>query len=211
MAFVHHPLLACRRVATAERGVDRSTVDVMDERSDERLADGATRLTFEVGDLLRFPPPPERFDLALVVAAFVIMVEGNQPAGVYPFGGSEQAVRHIEEAVGPGDVVLISSTNSFQFMTSAQVPVEPMPTPDRMVGFIPDYGDPRYNTVGVWGEVPATETAITAAIGDADRVFVLGQPLFANEFKVITSVLIAEGFLPTEEKFGSVVVQVWTR
>ncbi len=60
--------------------VDFSPVAVERARrlADERLADGATRLTFEVGDLLRFPPPPERFDLALVVYLHLPPTERSQ-------------------------------------------------------------------------------------------------------------------------------------
>jgi len=77
--------------------VDFSPVAVERARrlADERLADGATRLTFEVGDLLRFPPPPERFDLALVVYLHLPPTERSQ------------ALRTAAACVAPGGRLVI--------------------------------------------------------------------------------------------------------
>jgi SAM-dependent methyltransferase len=77
--------------------VDFSPVAIVRARllADERLADGATRVTFEVGDLLLFTPPRERFDLTLVVYLHL------------PASERRRALRTAAECLAPGGRLII--------------------------------------------------------------------------------------------------------
>lgn len=152
------------------------------------------------------------FDAVLVAVAVVVLVQGNVPATAYPFAGSEEAVRFIESEIGPDDVVFVASINAFKHMVSTELPVSMIPTPDRMVGFIPSFDDPRFHTIEIPTGLGATPEEIGAAVKGADRVFVEGQAFFSQPtFNALATRLTAAGFEMTEHRFGAEVVQVWER
>ncbi len=159
------------------------------------------------------PLPARRaFDAALVVASLAVLVIGYTPAFPYPFGGSESAVRFVESDLGPNDSVFVSSTDVFKVMVSTKTPVSIIATPDRMVGFVPHFDDPRFHTIEIGAELGSTDAQIQEAIDRSDRVFVVAQDYFAKAtFTKMAGFLEAAGFEMVTHTFDSEVVQVWER
>ena len=93
----------------------------------------------------------------------------------YPFPGSASASAYVEDELEEGDVVLVTQTSIYAFLITTDLPATLAPSPERMIGFTPVYGDRRIRTMGAFGEVPLAPEAVEALVARADRVFVHGS------------------------------------
>ena len=152
------------------------------------------------------------FDVALIVIAIVVLVQGYRDPIPYPFPGSASTTRYVEHQMGPHDVVLLPGPSMFAFADASRLPVTLRATPDRQVGFTIHFADPRVHSTGYWGEDEQTPSRVRELVGDASRVFVPADPLFgAGAAASIGKVLQADGYRPTTVKFGDDTVTVWQR
>jgi hypothetical protein len=151
-------------------------------------------------------------DVALVVAAAIVLVHGAHGAQPYPFPGSASATRYIDSHLRPGDVALITPQSVYAFADVTDRRVTAHPTPRRQVGFTPHVDDPQILNLGLWGDVESDPASILRETHDAKRVFVMGGGAFgAGNVAAVGAVLKDEGWRPHVRSFGSDVVVVWQR
>jgi hypothetical protein len=151
---------------------------------------------------------------SLVAAAAVVLLVGGLPAGPpYPFPGSASAAAALDEAVGPGDRVIIVSSSSYSFPLGSTTPFEVVLAREVQVGFaLQAADDERFLTIGPWAPDPPSFDLISAHIATTDRVFVIGSgPLFGT-LDVAEQELVASGFeLVDEQTYEWNVVWEWER
>ena len=151
-------------------------------------------------------------DVALVVAAGVVLLRGAHAAQPYPFPGSASATRYIDTHLRPGDVALITSQSVYAFADLTDRRVTVIPTPTRQVGFTPHVDDPQILNLGLWGDVGDDPASIRHETRDAKRVFVLGGGAFGPaNVAAVGAVLQSAGWRSHVVSFGSDVVVVWQR
>jgi hypothetical protein len=152
------------------------------------------------------------FDAAAVAAAVAIVLVGYTPAQPAPFQGSETAAKFIDRSLRPDDVVIITTSSTYAYANSTQVPVRLVATPDYQIGFVPEYEDPRVHVAGAWTSEPDAPEDVRRWVGNARRVFVMaGGALGAGGLEPIAGILRPLGFTMTPRAFGWNVVQVWER
>jgi hypothetical protein len=158
-------------------------------------------------DVMRFG-----FDAAAVVTAVAIVFVAYTPALPAPFQGSETASRYLDDALRPGDALIVTVTSTFAYADSTRSPVKLVATPKHQVGFAPVYENPQIHVVGEWAAEPSTSADIERWVRDARRVYVLGAgPRRQFGLADVSKVLTAMGFRANEINFQWNVVQIWER
>jgi hypothetical protein len=134
-------------------------------------------------------------DVAVGALAVVVLVASHSPAPRYPFGGSEDVTRWVEEGLGPDDRVIVSGSSTYSYPISSELGVSLVDTPQLQVGFSPVVDDPRVLTTGSWVESPPTPEEITELAEGAERVFVVGSGAVGlNDMASTGEVLTDAGF-----------------
>jgi hypothetical protein len=82
------------------------------------------------------------FDTILWIGAVLVMVSALGTDARYPAGG-RSAIRQVMADLRPDDAVLITKRNFYSFALYANTPVHLRPTPERSIGFLPDFPDGR--------------------------------------------------------------------
>jgi hypothetical protein len=151
------------------------------------------------------------FDVALIVIAVLVLVDGYKAPVGYPFPGSASATHYVDSRLGPQDVLVVTAS-TFAFADSTDLPVVLRPTPTHEVGFTPHFNDSRIHSLGEWGEAPQTPETIRQAVAHARRVFVIAGSAFgALNAAAIGKVIEAEGYTATTRMFDSYTVVIWHR
>ena len=120
------------------------------------------------------------FDVVLLAAALVLVVQGYERAPAYPNPGSASATAFIESTIEPDDVLIVVGTSVYSFAVATSLPVALEATPEHQVGFTPMFGGDGRWAMGAWSPTPATPDAVREAIAGADRVIVYA-PLLGPE------------------------------
>lgn len=114
------------------------------------------------------PPLRRAFDVVAVLGAAALLFtavgdgHANKPGAS---SVSEEAVAQL----GPDDVVWLTRVTTYSFAIATDVPVELRSTPERLIGFLPDFDDPRIVVTDF--ETPDEELA--ASLVGADRVLLV--------------------------------------
>ena len=150
---------------------------------------------------------------AYLVAASVLLVALGRDAPSYPFPGSESAVKYVDSELGRHDAVLVIKGGHYQFALESKFGAVLRPRPQEMVGFVPEFTDPRVHLVD-FGFDNHVSQHTRDAIRDVDRVFVYsGTGIYLLQFNLGQKpVLRSEGFRERKVlSFGSEKVWIWQR
>jgi hypothetical protein len=112
--------------------------------------------------------PRVGFDAIVCIAAAVVAVGALGTGGQYP-AGARSAVRQVMGEVGPRDSVLITKPTFYSFALYANTPVDLRFTPDRSIGFLPDFSDNRLHLF----DFTTTPEELIDSVEGADRVYMV--------------------------------------
>ena len=144
--------------------------------------------------------------VALVVAGSII-ASTYSDAAPYPAPGAGSAARFVDGERAHGASVVLTSTALYPFFASSTTPISIQPTPDGVIGFVPQSLD---HQVAVANQPLRT----IKAIDGADEVVVYEAVAgFADvELKRLSTTLTEEGLRPAgDRRFGWARVQIWRR
>jgi hypothetical protein len=82
------------------------------------------------------------FDALVCVAAGLVLISSFGIDHPYP-AGARSAIRQVMAEVGPDDAVVMTNWTSFSFALYSDTPVGVRHTPERSIGFLPTFADPR--------------------------------------------------------------------
>jgi hypothetical protein len=151
------------------------------------------------------------FDTILCVAAVVVLISGFGTDHSYP-AGARAAIRHVMEIAGPRDAIVITRPTTYSLALYGDTPVDVKPTPERQIGFLPDFSDTRLLS----HDFTTTLSDLEDSIEDADRVYVvhadIGTPTYARYLFGLAMSLRALGFVRSEtQTIATGLVQTWER
>ena len=154
------------------------------------------------------------FDILVGLLAITVVAAGiDERALPYAFSGAKQATHLIEADLGPHDVVLLPGTSTFPYAVETHADVTLQATPERTIGYVPHFSDPRIVAVGGQSATPATPESIGKVVRSAQRVYVfIAIPFYGPEQRVVASTLAADGFvLARTIPVDATQVVVWRR
>jgi hypothetical protein len=108
------------------------------------------------------------FDISVCTAAALVLVSafGNE----HPYlAGARGAVRQVMADAGLRDAVLITRPTSYSFALYANTPVDLRNTPERAIGFLPEFSDQRL----LVHDFTTTLEELDDFIHEAERVYVV--------------------------------------
>lgn len=150
--------------------------------------------------------------LGLVV---VVLVGAGDNGAPYPAGGARDATRYVMHRLEERDVVWITRPTSFSFALAASSPLQLEPTPERAIGFLPDFADPRFVPIP---DYELDSRTLDASLADADRVWIVhaevkrGPGPLEDLRRDLAARLDAAGFeLRRSAEVGSTAVDLWLR
>lgn len=149
--------------------------------------------------------------LGLVVLALVTSSDDVR----YPPTGARDGTRHVIERLAARDAVWITRPTTFSFALYADVPVELEPTPERAIGFLPDFEDPRFVPIP---DFRPDRRTLDRSSASADRVWVVnaevkgGRGPAADLVRALSDQLAGGGYALEESvELGATTVYLWTR
>jgi len=155
------------------------------------------------------------FDVVLWAGAagLVLFGLGTTPPR-YPLPGNASATAYIESELTDGDVVLLTSTSIYSFLVETTLATELHATPDRHIGYTPEFTDAPIYTFGGFGQHEARPREVRSLTETARRVLLMDSipGLGGLEVEPIVRGLRSGGFnLERVERFGAVEVMVFER
>jgi hypothetical protein len=109
------------------------------------------------------------FDTIVCIAAVLALVGSLGTDHRYAAAG-RAASRRVMSLAGPHDSVLVTIPTMYSFALYAPTPVDLRLTPDRQVGFLPTFSDPRLHLLA---DFTFTPEQIDAFVDGAERVYVV--------------------------------------
>jgi hypothetical protein len=109
------------------------------------------------------------FDATLCVFAVLLAVSALQTDTSYP-AGARAATHHVMANLGPNDAVIITRPTFYSFALYANEPVDLRATPERSIGFLPEFSDERLHLFDFFTTTPEE---LEQFLDDADRVYVV--------------------------------------
>ena len=154
------------------------------------------------------------FDVMIFGAAVAVLLSMvHERAAPYKLSGAKTATRQIEAELRPDDVVLLPGPSTMTFAVETSTGVKLVATPERTIGYVPEFLDDRIIAIGRASRIPAKPEAIRSAVGDANRVVLfIGIPFFGPDTPAISNALAADGFARTETRqVGDTLIEIWER
>jgi hypothetical protein len=152
------------------------------------------------------------FDLVAFVSAAIVVLSAIGDEVSYPWPGSKSATEFIEAELDENDAVIITQTSVYTYAVESNSDVSARATPERIIGFIPEFSDHRLHAIGTFAEGGGTPGAIRRRVDGADRVFVhIGIPFIAGaQLRDVRNELVFLGYEEQRtEAFGAALVQIW--
>ena len=150
-------------------------------------------------------------DGGIGLVAVVVVLAGLRTPPPAPFQGSASATRYADSVLQPGDVVIIPQSDIYSFADSTDLGVTLRPTPDREIGFAPEYQGADVHTLGGFGDADFTIHEIRLLTKHAKRVVVVtGGGYIGVWLGPIKDNLRQEGFELEEHRFRTQLVLVAT-
>ena len=129
------------------------------------LALGMASTAEEVAARLPRQLPPA-LGIALFAVAVPVLVTGVQRDIIYPYAAERATNTVLDGGLGTDDVVLVSRLQAFSFALAADQPYHLESHPDRLVGFAPEFEDPRLVVLFLG----MTDQELAASVEGAQRV-----------------------------------------
>jgi len=108
------------------------------------------------------------FDVVVYGGAVLVLVSALGVHRSYS-AGARLAIQKVIASAGPGDAVVITRPTTYSFALYGETPVEVRPTPERQIGFLPEFSDERFHP----HDFTTTTEEMDAFVIGADRVFVV--------------------------------------
>jgi hypothetical protein len=153
------------------------------------------------------------FDAVAVVVTIATLASVIGARYEYPNEGARRASRAVMAELGPHDAVWITRSAFFPFALQSGAPVRLRATPNRIVGFLPDFTDPRFHLV----DFGTTSSELAGSLTHVDRVFVVnaggqGSKRYAEYLAKLGFTLTYRGFVHERtEQLGHAHVDQWQR
>jgi len=131
----------------------------------------------------------------------------------YPNEGARAASRAVMAELAPRDAVWITRSAFYPFALQSGATVHLRATPDRIVGLLPAFADPRLHLV----DFETTTSELVDSLTGVNRVFVLnaggaGSPRYADYLAKLALTLSRQGFVHARtEALGRAHVDTWRR
>jgi hypothetical protein len=151
------------------------------------------------------------FDTILGVASAVVLISALGTDHPYP-AGARSAIRNVMEMAEPGDAIVITRPTTYSFALYGDTPVDVKSTPERQIGFLPDFSD----TGLLPHDFTTTPAELEDFIGGADRVHVvhadIGTQAYDQYFLGLAMSLKSLGFVVSESRtVATGLVYTWQR
>jgi hypothetical protein len=162
---------------------------------------------------LRRAGPRLALDIALFAGAALVLTTALGANYPYPVGGARAATRAVMADLGPDDRVWIMRSASYPFALQSGSPVDLRATPERLVGYFPEFEDRRLQTV----DFDTSADELDESLEDVARVFVVDAGVPRSDRYTAYAVRLAEhlqarGFAKERaETIGRAPVDVWLR
>jgi hypothetical protein len=108
------------------------------------------------------------FDAMACAGAVLVLVSAFGVERPYP-AGARSAIGEVVERVGKDDAIVITRPTSYSFALYADTPVALRPTPERSIGFLPDFSDDRIHV----HDFTTTPEEFDSFVAGADHVYVV--------------------------------------
>jgi hypothetical protein len=108
-------------------------------------------------------------DALTYVLALFVLASAVGATYAYPEEGARAATRAVMAELGPDDAVWITRSAFYPFALQSGTPVGIRATPDRLVGFFPDFADPRLHPV----DYDTTPADLDESVQDTSRVYIV--------------------------------------
>jgi hypothetical protein len=109
------------------------------------------------------------FDAILCVCAVLLAVSALRTDTSYP-AGARAATRQVMANLRPNDAVVITRPTFYSFALYANMPVGLRATPERAIGFLPEFSDDRLHLFDFF---TTTSEELEHFLDDADRLYVV--------------------------------------
>lgn len=151
-------------------------------------------------------------DVVALAGAAMIVVSAIGASPPYPPWGSQAASRAVAPVLGPRDVVWVSHYTTYSFALDAGSSVDLVPTPDRSIGFLPEFTDPQI----IATDLTTTGEELAASMEGADRVLQVYVDIPAggaadNLFDQAVQLKLTGFDLTSSEELGGSVIKTWER
>jgi hypothetical protein len=153
------------------------------------------------------------FDAVAVAAVAGVFVSALGGSYAYPNEGARAASRAVMAELAPRDAVWITRSAFYPFALQSGATVHLRATPDRIVGLLPAFADPRLHLV----DFETTTSELVDSLTGVNRVFVLnaggaGSPRYADYLAKLALTLSRQGFVHARtEALGRAHVDTWRR
>ena len=152
------------------------------------------------------------FDGLVLGAAGAVLFSSLPPAeDPYPYAGAKSATRSVMAELGPTDAVWITRYTTYSFALYSDTPVSLEGTPERLIGFLPEFADARLHLF----DLEVDEDELDVALRGVDRVFVIAATIARSYDRNVRNLLISLVFRDFEvtswEPIGSARVGVMER
>jgi hypothetical protein len=147
--------------------------------------------------------------IALFAVAVPVLVTGVQRDIIYPYAAERATNTVVDDGLGIDDVVLVSRLQAFSVALATDQPYHLESHPDRLVGFAPEFEDPRLVVlyIGITGQ------ELAASVEGAQRVrLITMMNVEGRDVLGYKQLLPRFGFgLASEERIGGAIVTTFTR
>ncbi|MGH8977304.1 MAG: hypothetical protein ACRDV7_04455, partial [Acidimicrobiia bacterium] len=109
------------------------------------------------------------FDAILCVFAVLLAISALRTDTSYP-AGARAAAGQVMANLRPNDAVVITRPTFYSFALYANTPVDLRATPERSIGFLPDFSDERLHLFDFF---TTTSEELEQFLDDADRLYVV--------------------------------------
>lgn len=152
------------------------------------------------------------FDGIVFASAALVLVTAVSNDSQYVQAGARSATRQVMAELGPRDEIWVTRPTTYSFALYAQTPVSLRETPDRVIGFLPRFSDPRVHML----DLAANEEDLQDLGPDVDRVYVVHADVGSSGYGrwrfALALNLIYRGFeRQTSERIEATVVDMWRR
>jgi hypothetical protein len=151
------------------------------------------------------------FDTILTITAVVVLISALGTDHPYS-AGARSAIRHVMELAEQKDAIVITRPTTYSFALYGDTPVDVKATPERQIGFLPDFSDTRLLS----HDFTTTMGQLEAFVEGADRVYVVhanvGTRAYGRYLLGLAIGLKGLGFVISETRVVATgVVQTWQR
>jgi hypothetical protein len=151
------------------------------------------------------------FDAILCIFAVVLAISAVRTETSYP-AGARAAAREVMANLQPNDAVLITRPTFYSFALYANTPVDLRATPERSVGFLPEFSDKRLHLFDFFTTTPEE---LEQFVDHADRLYVVHANVGQAQYKYLFDLAVGISMMGFQHQSSTTVetgqVDVWLR